>query len=82
MDRAEAEDAIQRPVSTATPKWASDGNEPESSEATTIGAQSGDGNEPDSSDTITRGATAVSNEIKSSPSQSRMATLLFIIGFL
>ncbi len=60
-------------MSTATPKWASDGNEPESSEATTIGAQSGDGNEPDSSDTITRGATAVSNEIKSSPSQSRMA---------
>jgi hypothetical protein len=78
-------------VSTATPKWASDGNEPESSEATTVGAQSGDGsepesseattvaaqsgdgNEPQSSDTITRGATAVSNEIKSSPSQSSMA---------
>ncbi len=58
---------------TAAPKWASDGNKPESSEATTIGAQSGDGNEPESSDTITRGATADSNEIKSSPSQSRMA---------
>jgi hypothetical protein len=42
-------------VSTATPIWASDGNEPESS------------------DTITREATADSNEIKSSPSQSRMA---------
>jgi copper chaperone CopZ len=42
-------------VSTAAPKWASDGNEPESN------------------DTITRGATAVSNQIKSSPSQSRMA---------
>jgi hypothetical protein len=60
-------------VSTATPKWASDGNEPESSEATTVAAQSGDGNEPQSSGTITSGATAVSNEIKSSPSQSRMA---------
>jgi hypothetical protein len=60
-------------VSTAAPKWASDGNKPESSEATTIGAQSDDGNEPESSDTITRGATADSNEIKSSPSQSRMA---------
>jgi copper chaperone CopZ len=60
-------------VCTAAPKWASDGNKPESSEATTIGAQSGDGNEPESSDTITRGATADSNEIKSSPSQSRMA---------
>lgn len=32
-----------------------------------------DGNEPESSDTITRWATAYSNEIKSSPSQSRMA---------
>jgi hypothetical protein len=42
-------------VSTAAPKWASDGNEPESN------------------DTITTGATAYSNEIKSSPSQSRMA---------
>ncbi len=42
-------------MSTAAPKWASDGNEPESS------------------DTITRGPTADSNEIKSSPSQSRMA---------
>ncbi len=42
-------------MSTAAPKWASDGNEPESN------------------DTITRGATAVSNQIKSSPSQSRMA---------
>jgi hypothetical protein len=42
-------------VSTAAPKWARDGNEPESS------------------DTITRGATADSNEIKSYPSQSRMA---------
>jgi len=60
-------------VSTATPKWASDGNEPESSEATTVAGHSGDGNEPQSSDTITRGATAVSNETKSSPSQSRMA---------
>ncbi len=60
-------------MSTATPKWASDGNEPESSEATTVAAQSGDGNEPQSSGTITRGATAVSNEIKSLPSQSRMA---------
>ncbi|CAN5967003.1 unnamed protein product [Sphagnum jensenii] len=68
-----AEDAIQRPVSAATPKWASDGNEPDSSEATTVAAQSGDGNEPQSSGTITTGATAVSNEIKSSPPQSRMA---------
>jgi hypothetical protein len=60
-------------VSAATPKWASDGNEPDSSEATTVAAQSGDGNEPQSSGTITTGATAVSNEIKSSPPQSRMA---------
>jgi hypothetical protein len=60
-------------VSTATPKWASDGNEPESSEATTVAGHSGDGNEPQSSDTITTGPTTVSNEIKSSPSQSRMA---------
>ncbi len=61
-------------MSTAAPKWASDGNESESSGATTVGAQSGDGNDsPQSSDTITRGATAVSNQIKSSPSQSRMA---------
>jgi hypothetical protein len=61
-------------VSTAAPKWASDGNESESSGATTVGAQSGDGNDStQSSDTITRGATAVSNQIKSSPSQSRMA---------
>ncbi len=60
-------------MSTATPKWASDGNELQSSEATTVAAQSGDGNEPQSSDTITGGATGVSNEIKSSSSQSRMA---------
>ncbi len=64
---------------TAAPKWASDGNKPESSEATTIGAQSGDGNEPESSDTITRGATADSNEIKSSPSQSRMAVTTLLL---
>jgi hypothetical protein len=67
------EDVISRLLCTAAPKWASDGNKPESSDATTIGAQYGDGNETDSSDTITRGATAVSNGIKSSPSQSRMA---------
>ncbi|CAM6069138.1 unnamed protein product [Sphagnum tenellum] len=30
----QAEDAIQRPVSTAAPKWASDGNEPESNDIT------------------------------------------------
>ncbi|CAK9269520.1 unnamed protein product [Sphagnum jensenii] len=69
----QVEDVISRLLCTAAPKWASDGNKPESSDATTIGAQYGDGNETDSSDTITRGATAVSNGIKSSPSQSRMA---------
>jgi hypothetical protein len=50
-------------------KIGSDGNEPESSEATTVGAQSGDGNDSPQS----RGGTTVSNEINSSPSQSRMA---------
>ncbi|CAN5967002.1 unnamed protein product [Sphagnum jensenii] len=45
----QVEDVISRLLCTAAPKWASDGNKPESSDATTIGAQYGDGNETDSS---------------------------------
>jgi hypothetical protein len=64
---------------TASVIFASNQNKPKSSEATTIGAQWGDGNVPESSDTMTRGATADSNEIKSSPSQSRMKVRCFCL---
>jgi hypothetical protein len=61
----------------AAKKWASsDQNEPESSEAVIIGARHRDRNEPRSSDTMTRGTTADQNEIKCSPLQLKVATVL------